>query len=40
MQLSHVVPSSVLTMLADEGLVADASVLKAVNKELDANWRA
>lgn len=40
MQLSHVVPSSVLTMLADEGLAADASVLKAVNKELDANWRA
>lgn len=40
MELSHVVPASVLTLLKDEGLAADASVLNAVNKELDTHWRS
>ncbi len=40
MELSHVVPSSVIALLTEEGLAADATVLKAVNKELDGHWRA
>lgn len=39
MALHHIVPASVLTLLADEGLAADTKVLKGVNKELDSHWR-
>lgn len=39
MDLHHVVPVSVLDLLVDEGLAAETSVLKAVNKELDSHWR-
>lgn len=39
MALNDVVPASVITLLADEGLAADSSVLKAVHKELNTHWR-
>ncbi len=39
MALHHVVPASVLAMLVEEGLAADASVVSAVNTELDSHWR-
>lgn len=39
MDLHHVAQASVIALLTEEGLTPDASVLKAVNKELDTHWR-
>lgn len=39
MELSRVVPASVLALLDDEGMEPEMSVLEDVNTELDAHWR-
>lgn len=40
MELHHVIPASVLSLLADEGLTTDDTTLKSINTELDSHWRA